>query len=100
MQEQIKGLGSNIMLVLPGAQTAGGVRLGAQTGQTLTEEDAQAIAREVPEVQVAAPSMRTGGADRGRQHQLEHDGLRHDQRLLRSARLAGRERPPVRGAES
>ncbi len=60
VEEQIKGLGSNIMLVLPGAQTAGGVRLGAQTGQTLTEEDALAIARDVPEVQVAAPSMRTG----------------------------------------
>jgi putative ABC transport system permease protein len=60
VEDQIKGLGSNIMLVLPGAQTAGGVRLGAQTGQTLTEEDALAIAKDVPEVQVAAPSLRTG----------------------------------------
>jgi ABC-type antimicrobial peptide transport system permease subunit len=59
VQEQMKGLGSNIMLVLPGGITAGGVRLGAQTGQSLTEEDAMAIAREIPEVQVAAPSMRT-----------------------------------------
>jgi putative ABC transport system permease protein len=60
VEEQIKGLGSNVMLVLPGAHTAGGVRLGAQTGQALTEDDAQAIAKEVPEVQVAAPSLRTG----------------------------------------
>ena len=60
VQEQMKGLGSNIMLVIPGGITAGGVRLGAQTGQGLTEEDALAIAREVPEVQVAAPSSRTG----------------------------------------
>ena len=60
VEDQIKALGSNIMLVLPGAQTAGGVRLGAQTGQTLTEEDALAIAKDVPEVQVAAPSLRTG----------------------------------------
>ena len=60
VEEQIKSLGSNIMLVLPGAQSTGGVRLGAQTGQTLTEEDARAIALEVPEVQVAAPSLRTG----------------------------------------
>ncbi len=60
VQEQMKGLGSNIMLVLPGGITQGGVRLGAQTGQALTEEDVVAIAREVPEVQVAAPSMRTG----------------------------------------
>jgi putative ABC transport system permease protein len=60
VQAQMKGLGSNIMLVLPGGVTAGGVRLGAQTGQALTEEDAQAIALEIPEVQVAAPSLRTG----------------------------------------
>ena len=60
VQDQMKGLGANIMLVIPGGITAGGVRLGAQTGQGLTEEDALAIAREVPEVQVAAPSSRTG----------------------------------------
>ncbi len=60
VQEQMKGLGSNIMLVLPGGITQGGVRLGAQTGQALSEDDAVAIAREVPQVQVAAPSMRTG----------------------------------------
>ena len=60
VQEQMKGLGSNIMLVMPGGITAGGVRLGAQTGLGLTEDDALAIAREVPEVQVAAPSSRTG----------------------------------------
>jgi putative ABC transport system permease protein len=60
VQEQMKGLGSNIMLVMPGGVTQGGVRLGASTGQGLSEDDAVAIARDVPEVQVAAPSMRTG----------------------------------------
>ncbi len=60
VQDQMKGLGSNLMLVLPGGVTAGGVRLGAQTGQAITEEDAIAIAREVPEVQATAPLMRTG----------------------------------------
>ncbi|KRC00468.1 multidrug ABC transporter substrate-binding protein [Hydrogenophaga sp. Root209] len=59
VQEQMKGLGSNIMLVIPGSVTSGGVRLGAQASQGLTEEDAQAIALEVPEVQVAAPTSRT-----------------------------------------
>jgi putative ABC transport system permease protein len=58
--EQIKGLGSNIMLVLPGAQNSAGLRLGAQTGQSLTEDDGAAIGREVPEVQVVAPTLRTG----------------------------------------
>ena len=60
VKEQMQGLGSNIMLIFSGTVTQGGARLGAQTGQSLTEEDAQAIALEVPEVQVAAPESRTG----------------------------------------
>ena len=58
VQSFMKVLGSNIMLVLPGGANSGGVRQGAQTAQGLTEEDAIAIALEVPEVQVAAPSSR------------------------------------------
>ncbi|MBL0917878.1 MAG: ABC transporter permease [Hydrogenophaga sp.] len=61
VQAQMRSLGSNIILVTPGSVTSSGVRLGAQAGQGLTEEDAQAIALEVPEVQVAAPSNRTSG---------------------------------------
>jgi putative ABC transport system permease protein len=61
VQAQMKGLGSNIMLVLPGGVNQAGVRLGAQTRQRLTEEDALAIALEIPEVQVAAPTSRTSG---------------------------------------
>ena len=58
VQEYMKVLGANVMLVLPGGVNTGGVRQGAQTAQGLTEEDARAIALEVPEVQVAAPSSR------------------------------------------
>jgi putative ABC transport system permease protein len=59
VEEQMRSLGTNILLVLPGATTSGGVRLGAQTTQTLTEEDARAVALDVPEVQAAAASLRT-----------------------------------------
>ena len=58
VQEHMKVLGANVMLVLPGSVNSGGVRQGAQTSQSLTEADAAAIAREVPEVQVAAPNSR------------------------------------------
>ena len=58
VQEYMKVLGANVMLVLPGGANSGGVRQGAQIAQGLTEEDAKAIALEVPEVQVAAPSSR------------------------------------------
>ena len=61
VEEQIKSLGSNIMIIFPGSTTASGARGGAGTTQSLTEDDAGAIVREVPEVQVAAPSMRGSG---------------------------------------
>ncbi|RJG03781.1 ABC transporter permease [Noviherbaspirillum sedimenti] len=59
IQDQIKSLGSNLMIIMPGSTTASGVRLGAGANQNLTEDDAIAIAREIPEVQAAAPSMRS-----------------------------------------
>lgn len=61
VQEQMQALGSNIMLVVPGGVSQAGVRLGAQTRQRLTEEDALAIGLEIPEVQVAAPTSRAMG---------------------------------------
>jgi len=60
VEEQIKALGSNLMVIIPGSVTAGGARVGAGGAQTLTEDDAAAIAREIPEVQVAAPALRGG----------------------------------------
>ncbi len=61
VREQIKNLGSNLILVLPGSTTQSGVRLGAGAAQTLTEDDASAIAREVEGVVVAAPALRGTG---------------------------------------
>ncbi len=61
VQEQMKALGANSILVLPGGAIWGGVRQGAQTRWRLTEDDAIAIAAEVPQVQAAAPSSRTTG---------------------------------------
>ncbi|HZS35134.1 MAG TPA: ABC transporter permease, partial [Methylomirabilota bacterium] len=56
--EQIRSMGSNLIIVYPGASTSGGIRWGLGSQQTLTEEDARAIAVEVPAVDVAAPSVR------------------------------------------
>lgn len=55
--EQIRSLGGNLLLVLPGSAQAEGVKLGSGTRETLTEHDAQAIANEIPLVAVAAPSV-------------------------------------------
>jgi len=59
--ELIHSLGANLVIVIPGTTTAGGVRLGAGTLPTLTEEDAAAIRRDVDGVQVAAPVLRGSG---------------------------------------
>ena len=61
VKEQISSLGSNLMIVLPGSLLQSGVRLGTGNAQTLTEDDALAIAREIPEVIVSAPITRGGG---------------------------------------
>jgi putative ABC transport system permease protein len=54
--EQIASMGSNLLIVLPGATTAGGVRMGAGTQPTLTMGDAEAILRECPAVEAVAPT--------------------------------------------
>ena len=52
---QIRSIGSNLILVLPGASTQTGVRLGAATVHTLRASDAEALAKELPAVKLAAP---------------------------------------------
>lgn len=61
VREQIKNLGSNLILVFPGSTTQSGVRLGSGAAQSLSEADAQALALEVEGVVVAAPSVRGSG---------------------------------------
>jgi putative ABC transport system permease protein len=58
--EQIRSLGSNLIIVLSGSITSGGVRLGSGSQLTITEDDARAIEREVPSVLAAAATMRGG----------------------------------------
>jgi putative ABC transport system permease protein len=58
--EQIQSLGSNLIIILSGSTTASGARLGLGSQLTISEDDATAIAREVPAVQVTAPHVRGG----------------------------------------
>jgi putative ABC transport system permease protein len=53
--EQIRALGSNLLIVVPGAARDGGARLAAGSRHTLTASDAEAIRREVGPVELAAP---------------------------------------------
>lgn len=57
VSEKIRTLGANLLLILPGAQNSGGVRLESGTEPTLTEDDAASIRRELLNVEVSAPLL-------------------------------------------
>ncbi|MGC1455650.1 MAG: ABC transporter permease [Nitrospirota bacterium] len=52
---QISSMGSNLLIILPGATTSGGARMGAGTQPTLSMNDADAIQKECPAVSDVAP---------------------------------------------
>jgi len=58
VEEAFASMGSNLMYVIPGAESATGNR-GPTGGTFLTMEDAEAIARDAPSVAMVAPFMQT-----------------------------------------
>ena len=58
VESQIASLGQNVIIVFPGSSSSGGARGGWGSRSTLTPEDAQAIAREVPGVVAVSPELR------------------------------------------
>ncbi len=61
LAEQISSIGSNLIIILPGFTSAGGVRMATGSQPTLSLSDAEAIERECPAVEAVAP-MHGGGA--------------------------------------
>jgi putative ABC transport system permease protein len=61
IQDQINGMGTNMMFIMPGNVFFGGASLGAGAASTLTEEDVQAMLREIPTVAAASPIVRASG---------------------------------------
>jgi putative ABC transport system permease protein len=58
ISDQIASIGSNLLLVIPGSVTSGGMRAGAGGAQTLTYDDAKAIKAECQSVAHVAPTVR------------------------------------------
>ncbi|MGZ8440673.1 MAG: ABC transporter permease, partial [Candidatus Deferrimicrobiaceae bacterium] len=56
---QIASIGSNLLLVLPGSTTSGGLRSGFGGVPTLTMADAKAIGKELSAVRYQSPSIRS-----------------------------------------
>ncbi len=56
ISEQIQSIGSNLIMIQPGAQRSGGVRSVAGSAKTITWEDIEAIKSEVQNIEAVAPS--------------------------------------------
>ena len=61
VKKQLESLGTNMVVVQPGATTAGGVRAGAGSASTLTVIDADTILRDDPAVQRVSYLTRQAG---------------------------------------
>ncbi|HET6205019.1 MAG TPA: ABC transporter permease [Planctomycetota bacterium] len=59
IQDQIRSMGRNLLMVLPGAASSGGFSWGAGSVATLTPEDGAALAKELPSIRAVAPIVRT-----------------------------------------
>jgi putative ABC transport system permease protein len=55
--EQIASMGSNLLIVMSGSSTSGGLRFGSGTVPTLNVDDAKAILIEIPSVKYVAPNL-------------------------------------------
>ena len=61
VRKQIERLGTNLVVVMPGARTAGGMRAGSGSASTLTVNDAQEIRRESTAVSEVSYLIRQSG---------------------------------------
>lgn len=60
IRSQIASLGTNVLIILPGTTTQGGVRVGFGSVNTLTDGDAKAIRDEIRSVSFVSPVLRRG----------------------------------------
>ncbi|MDD5170552.1 MAG: ABC transporter permease, partial [Syntrophales bacterium] len=57
ISQQIASVGSNLIIIMPGSLTSGGLRMGSGTQMTLNLDDAEAIQKECPAVSTVAPVL-------------------------------------------
>jgi putative ABC transport system permease protein len=59
VEQAFAAMGTNLLIVLPGSSTTGGVKGGFGSQPTLTMDDLDAVGSQVPTVKVAAPVLRS-----------------------------------------
>jgi len=65
VEQTFEAMGTNLLIVVPGSATSGGMMGGAGTKATLTWADLAAIRKELPAVRAAAPVMRASAVIQG-----------------------------------
>jgi putative ABC transport system permease protein len=60
ISKDISSMGSNLLMIVSGSTTSGGMRMGSGTQPTLTKDDADAILKECPAVSDVSPILQGG----------------------------------------
>jgi len=61
IQDQMSGMGTNLIFAMPGAEQKGGVRMGNSDAKTLKLSDIDAIERNCPAISDVSPEVRSSG---------------------------------------
>jgi putative ABC transport system permease protein len=61
IEDQVSGMGSNLIMIMPGTQAMGGVKLGNDNSQKLTTEDITAISNQCSDISMVSPEVRGAG---------------------------------------
>ena len=61
IQDQMSGMGTNLVFVMPGAEQRGGVRMGFSDAKNLKLTDVEAIQKNCPAISDVSPEVRSSG---------------------------------------
>ncbi len=61
IQDQMSGMGTNLIFAMPGAEQKGGVRMGNSDAQSMKLTDVEAIEKDCPAISDVSPEVRSSG---------------------------------------
>jgi putative ABC transport system permease protein len=61
IQDQMAGMGTNLIFAMPGSEQKGGVKMGNSDAKSMNVSDVEAISRNCPAISDVSPEVRSGG---------------------------------------